>query len=103
MCGSTSSLELDHIDRNTKVTHRIWSWSEARRNEEIAKCQILCEDCHQSKTVQQLSELNSLELVHGTRRGYDKGCRCNRCHDALVLWWRMYRAGERIDVSLVCA
>ena len=49
-CGSIERLELDHIDRSTKIDHNIWSWSEARRNAEIAKCQILCYVCHKEKT-----------------------------------------------------
>ena len=35
-CGSTTSLELDHIDPDQKVSHRIWSWSKERRAAEIA-------------------------------------------------------------------
>ena len=49
-CGSAENLELDHIDRTTKVSHAIWSWSEARRQAELAKCQVLCAECHKDKT-----------------------------------------------------
>ena len=49
-CGSKDNLELDHKDRATKISHRIWNWSEARRNEELAKCQVLCNNCHLEKT-----------------------------------------------------
>lgn len=49
-CGSTARLELDHIFRGGKSDHRIWSWSEARRSAEIAKCQVLCYHCHKAKT-----------------------------------------------------
>lgn len=52
-CGSTESLELDHIDRSVKWTHRIWSYSEEKRMVELAKCQILCHDCHLAKTIQE--------------------------------------------------
>lgn len=51
LCGSSGPLELDHIDASQKVSHRIWSWSEARRSAEIAKCQVLCDDCHLDKTL----------------------------------------------------
>ena len=54
-CGSTESLELDHIDPATKVSHRIWSWSTERREAELAKCQPLCRDCHESKSVREFS------------------------------------------------
>jgi len=50
-CGSTEKLELDHINNRLKVSHRIWSWSQIRREVEIAKCQILCHACHLGKTV----------------------------------------------------
>ena len=50
ICGSRDSLELDHIDPTQKVTNRIWSWSEARRQAELDKCQVLCHDCHRGKS-----------------------------------------------------
>lgn len=50
-CGSTKNLELDHIDRSTKVSHNIWSWSKKRREAEIEKCQVLCRDCHKAKSL----------------------------------------------------
>ena len=40
-CGSTQSLEVDHIDPTLKVTHSVWSWSIPRRTVELAKCQVL--------------------------------------------------------------
>ena len=49
-CGSGESLELDHVDPAEKVSHRIWSWSRDRQAAEIAKCQVLCTDCHKTKT-----------------------------------------------------
>lgn len=49
-CGSAENLELDHIVQEDKVHHCIWSWSEPRRLAELAKCQVLCHDCHARKT-----------------------------------------------------
>ena len=49
-CGSQERLELDHIDPRAKVDHKIWSWSAARREVELAKCQVLCHPCHLAKT-----------------------------------------------------
>ena len=87
-CGSIDRLELDHIDRATKVSHKIWSWSEARRNEELAKCQVLCHDCHLSKTAKE----NTRPVTHGTRAGYEyHKCRCDSCHEAYLAAWREYR------------
>ncbi len=94
-CGSTENLQLDHIERDKKVSHRIWSWSEKRRLEELAKCQVLCEKCHKNKTAQECKELFSIELVHGTKSGYSKGCRCPDCHQGLLAWWREYRQNKK--------
>lgn len=49
-CSSTHRLEFDHINPEEKVSHRIWSWSRDRIEAELAKCQLLCRDCHLSKT-----------------------------------------------------
>jgi hypothetical protein len=49
-CGSRKQLELDHIDPATKVTHNVWSWAQERRDVELAKCQVLCHDCHGFKS-----------------------------------------------------
>jgi 5-methylcytosine-specific restriction endonuclease McrA len=49
-CGANENLELDHINESSKVSHKIWSWTSARREAELAKCQPLCKDCHQKKS-----------------------------------------------------
>ena len=87
-CGSWKDLELDHIDPTHKVSHRIWSWSEQRRNAELAKCQALCYECHKKKTADQLA----CEITHGTAGGYARGCRCEYCKG-----WR--RAKRRAELS----
>lgn len=56
-CGcSDINMQLDHIDPDTKASHKIWSWSQARREEELKKCQILCVDCHKKKTVKDIQD-----------------------------------------------
>jgi hypothetical protein len=75
-CGSWERLELDHIDRTEKRTHRVWSLSKESREAELSKCQVLCEECHKAKTRAE----NTKPLVHGTANGYKgKGCRCDEC------------------------
>lgn len=57
-CGSHERLEIDHVDRSTKSpklirrggTANVFSWSQARRDEELSKCQVLCKSCHLEKT-----------------------------------------------------
>ena len=46
LCGTNKDLVLHHIDPTVKVSHRIWSWSQGRRNAELAKCTTLCDPCH---------------------------------------------------------
>lgn len=74
-CGSTRNLELDHIDPSQKTSHRIWTWSPERRAAELAKCQVLCHDCHLEKT----SAERAARVKCGTEWAYRKGCRCDLC------------------------
>lgn len=84
-CGATTRLELDHIDRDTKVTHRIWSWAKERREAELKKCQVLCYDCHEEKTT---AWRKSLPYICGTMNGYSRGCRCEVCKLVRNEWRR---------------
>lgn len=100
-CGSAEQLELDHVDPGVKVTHLIWSWSKARRLAELAKCQVLCHDCHLQKTVEQShaqwrgnTQEHSGTGGRGTTTGYRRGCRCVDCCQAQS----EYHAGYRIRV-----
>lgn len=74
-CGETENLELDHLDPAQKETHAIWSWSQERREVELAKCQVLCVKCHAEKTKQERQE----GRLHGTAAGYHRGCKCAPC------------------------
>lgn len=77
-CGSTTELEADHVDPALKISHRIWSFSPAKRHAELAKCQVLCYECHKKKTAVEQTK----PLVHGTYNAYNqKGCRCATCKD----------------------
>lgn len=79
-CGGSENLEVDHIDPSTKESHYVWSWSPERRAKELAKCQVLCHDCHREKSNGELRR----PLVHGTPAGYKHhGCRCGDCLAAL--------------------
>ncbi len=71
-CGSHLNLEVDHIDPEAKVSHKVWSWAKPRREAELAKCQVLCRECHILKT--------HGERRHGTQAMYRSGrCRCETC------------------------
>ena len=86
-CGGVKNLELDHINPKEKTSHRIWSWSEERRLEEIKKCQILCSSCHSFKTHRD----NNTNSAHGRVGKYNMGCRCDECRHAWKLYKRKYR------------
>lgn len=77
-CGTWEDLQVDHRDRTEKVSHRVWSWSAARRLAELAKCQVLCAPCHWAKTV---GEVHPHAFEHG-RGLYRRGCRCIVCRVA---------------------
>lgn len=79
VCGTTERLELDHIDPTLKESHSIWSWSEKRRAQELAKCQVLCYDHHLEKTVKALKARSA--VTHGTLWMYTYyKCRCDLCY-----------------------
>ena len=87
-CGSVERLEVDHIERAGKTTHRIWSFSEKRRKEELKKCQVLCYYCHKQKTISEFKK----PLVHGTNNGYNKHkCKCFECME----WMRQNSRRKR--------
>lgn len=48
MCGSVERLEIDHIDPSTKSFSLAKGWGKpwAVILEELAKCQLLCYECH---------------------------------------------------------
>jgi hypothetical protein len=86
-CGSSDRLEVDHKDPSLKVTHRIWTWSKARRDVELAKCQVLCHDCHWKKTKIQTFG----PIQHGS--GYERNCRCRICKGWNAIRTRLRRQG----------
>jgi 5-methylcytosine-specific restriction endonuclease McrA len=80
-CGSTHSLEFDHIDPNQKsfdVSKRMAGMSIPRLEAELAKCQLLCAKCHSDKSI---LDLGHQPWKHGTLSGY-RYCRCNLCKAA---------------------
>lgn len=73
-CGSSEDLQLHHIGK--KENHRIWSWSEKRRNEELKQCVVKCKDCHMDEHYEEWRS------PCGTDSAYSRGCRCDSCKKA---------------------
>lgn len=72
-CGSTTQIEIDHVDPRLKEREiaLIWSCSERVRARELAKCQLLCKECHKAKSARE-------QKRHGVS-SYRGGCRCEDC------------------------
>lgn len=96
-CGSWLDLELDHIDPSLKVSHRVWSWTETKRNMELAKCQVLCQVCHLAKTIKE----RAVEHIHGTTGMYKtERCRCVLCRKANAIYEAKRRGSYMGRVSV---
>jgi 5-methylcytosine-specific restriction endonuclease McrA len=87
-CGSEENLEIHHVDPSTKEAHQVWTWTKERRDLELAKCDVLCKNCHKIETLLQL-----VKFEHGTRTMYTRhGCRCEPCIKAAA----DYREKQRL-------
>ena len=70
-CGSIIGLEMHHVEPSKKKFTISTAWSQRAEilDVEIAKCILLCGDCH--------------KVVHGAKHGgerlYRSGCRCGPC------------------------
>lgn len=89
-CGSTIKLEFDHVNPNDKsfTICELWGVSHDRFIKEIKKCQILCKDCHQQKTREDLGQQDARK-THGTLSSY-RYCKCDLCKKANSDWQRNY-------------
>lgn len=86
-CGSTTNLEFDHIDPDSKVKAiaSMLTASKERFWTEVRKCQLLCSACHLERSRQigllSIAPWNKGAHVvrHGTETEYRAGCRCDAC------------------------
>lgn len=98
-CGSTDSLEVDHIDPKLKTMHTasIWGRAEHIRFAELENCQVLCYDCHLEKTIAQRKP-----TTHGTYQMYQNHkCRCSVCRKYQSNKMKKYREDKRKQASMV--
>lgn len=101
-CGIWNSLEVDHIDPKKKLIAVSSLWGMAKTNPkriaELAKCQVLCTDCHKGKTD---LDFDHGIWKHGTLTGYTKyKCRCDECKAEWATYARVTRMlwpSDKID------
>jgi hypothetical protein len=89
-CGTWKELNFHHKDPAKKIEHRIWTWSEKRLEEELAKCIVLCERHHLL--------LHQPLAKHGTLARYQSlrdPCRCPACKEAKAAYRR-----RRVEAGL---
>ncbi len=87
-CGSKDRLEVDHIDPTSKVTHRVWAMGRAKREAELAKCQLLCRSCHQKKSA---PEIGAAVSASNRRRADDRKKSQAERDAAYNAWLATYR------------
>lgn len=86
-CGALERLEVDHVDPKEKKYRvgSLWSRKAEIREEELKKCQVLCEWCHKQKTASELRKkwkgnpnfkvrkINDNLIMKALRLYYDEG------------------------------
>lgn len=82
ICSSWSDLQLDHVDPSQKENHKVWSWSEERRINELSKCQALCRNCHKEKTKQESKALRGLPNIKLRKIDEEQVCQARKLHDS---------------------
>lgn len=88
-CGSTNDLEFDRVDRDTKsfdMAKILSGGSELKVATELAKCQLLCSDCHRGKS------RNEATVGHGGGVSGVKNCRCEQCAPLKRAYAREWRS-----------
>lgn len=102
-CLKTTDLQFDHIDRSTKLfaISDHGAHSEEKFWLEVAKCQLLCEKCHQTKTLIDFNRLSAKE-THGTLSSY-RYCKCELCKKAKSTYMKEYfKTHKRNRKQLFC-
>jgi hypothetical protein len=90
-CGSVEELELDHIDPSQKsfAVGGMWGLKKLHTvvKDELAKCQVLCKECHLIKSTAENIARDRPPMTHGTLYGWmKKHCGCDLCQSAKFAW-----------------
>lgn len=100
VCGSIKDLEFDHKNREEKKfdVSKWWYLSEKKFRKELDKCQLLCQKCHNLKTLGELGK-KVAKGKHGTISTY-RYCHCHLCREAKNIWFTNWRKTHtRITVN----
>lgn len=96
-CGSTENLEFDHVDPTTKsftIGRAIGNIAESKLQEELAKCELRCVECHVEKSIKN-GDIPP-RATHGTYAMYrHHKCRCDKCREAARIDRRISRQKVR--------
>ncbi len=99
-CGSVDKLEIDHVDRKTKSfsVSLLLTFPRAQVLEEIKKCQLLCQPCHQIKSILEQGK-KPARGTHGTVSAY-RYCRCQLCGNAKKRYSiEYYKTRKRVTIN----
>ena len=100
-CGATENLEFDHIDPTTKTNSKsaianLITANKEKLNQELIKCQLLCNDCHREKNKIDCGVIHRKPIKHGTISGYQHyKCRCTLCREAYANWRKNRKSRNR--------
>lgn len=97
-CSAVDNLHFDHIipkTKNAAIQKMVCSKME-KFELELAKCQLLCANCHREKTKQN-GEYSLSKPQHGTATMYgNKKCRCELCRQ----WKSKYDKQRRTKIQM---
>lgn len=102
-CNSTSNLEIDHIDAGKKsfdIGKRLAGIAERKLAEEVKKCQLLCGECHEEKSIVDTGKQRA-KGTHGTLSAF-KHCKCDLCKKAKADYMREYHQRRRASKANSC-
>ena len=82
VCGTATDLNFDHVvasEKGFNIGTRLAGIAETKLQEELAKCQLLCEPCHKQKSAEcgdnsmkgeanPISKLNEAQVLEARRR-----------------------------------